>query len=222
MPEAAMPEPPPYTPADADARAATGAKKRNDACAVFLSGDEKRLYQGRCWSARGGRARRGRESPAEVCAGVVVITDANVYFVADGVAGRSYTIRIRDVASVRESSRSAASSVVNVSTKRGRGAEFTFDDGTDAYRALHAALSQWSYSVSARASMRRYATPEQAARVRASYGNRCASCGVSGDAPGVAFEMDHIVEWSRGGLTVDENLQPLCVPCHKRKTRAAQ
>lgn len=33
----------------------------------------------------------------------------------------------------------------------------------------------------------------------------------------LALELDHIVPWSRGGRTVDENLRPLCVPCHQSR-----
>lgn len=32
------------------------------------------------------------------------------------------------------------------------------------------------------------------------------------------WEADHILEWAEGGKTELENLQTLCVPCHKRKT----
>jgi len=64
----------------------------------------------------------------------------------------------------------------------------------------------------------RFATPQMRAEVLARYGNRCASCGVSGDAPGVQLEMDHIVPWSRGGGTRIDNLQPLCGPCNRAKS----
>lgn len=34
------------------------------------------------------------------------------------------------------------------------------------------------------------------------------------------LNADHIIPRSRGGQTVLENLQTMCVPCHKQKTRA--
>jgi 5-methylcytosine-specific restriction endonuclease McrA len=32
-------------------------------------------------------------------------------------------------------------------------------------------------------------------------------------------ETDHIIEFKLGGKTVFENLQVLCIPCHKRKSQ---
>jgi 5-methylcytosine-specific restriction protein A len=34
------------------------------------------------------------------------------------------------------------------------------------------------------------------------------------------LEVDHIVNRARGGLDDEENLQALCIPCHKQKTAA--
>jgi len=36
-----------------------------------------------------------------------------------------------------------------------------------------------------------------------------------------ATEVDHIVELALGGPDTEANLQPLCNPCHARKTQAA-
>lgn len=48
---------------------------------------------------------------------------------------------------------------------------------------------------------------------------RCCSCGASPSAtPGVALQVDHIKPWSRGGETVINNLQTLCVDCNQGKT----
>jgi 5-methylcytosine-specific restriction endonuclease McrA len=45
-------------------------------------------------------------------------------------------------------------------------------------------------------------------------GGKCVKCGA------VAVEVDHIVEIAIGGPEFDlDNLQSLCVPCHKEKTR---
>jgi hypothetical protein len=48
---------------------------------------------------------------------------------------------------------------------------------------------------------------------------RCCSCGASPSiTPGVALQVDHIKPWSRGGETVIENLQTLCLACNQGKT----
>lgn len=36
---------------------------------------------------------------------------------------------------------------------------------------------------------------------------------------GVLWHMDHIVEHAEGGTMEPDNLQTLCIPCHKRKTK---
>ncbi|WP_411144962.1 HNH endonuclease [Streptomyces sp. x-80] len=45
----------------------------------------------------------------------------------------------------------------------------------------------------------------------------CARCGLCFLAS--AMDVDHIVPLSRGGEDVDGNVQTLCRPCHKAKTR---
>ncbi len=48
---------------------------------------------------------------------------------------------------------------------------------------------------------------------------RCRACGASPSImPGVVLQVDHITPWSRGGETVMENLQTLCVACNQGKT----
>ena len=48
---------------------------------------------------------------------------------------------------------------------------------------------------------------------------RCCACGASPSVtPGVVLEVDHIQPWSKGGETVFENLQTLCLPCNQGKT----
>lgn len=44
------------------------------------------------------------------------------------------------------------------------------------------------------------------------YGRSCVKCGDE------AKEIDHIIELDAGGEDALENLQPLCVACHKAKT----
>lgn len=43
--------------------------------------------------------------------------------------------------------------------------------------------------------------------------------GFNREAHGTLWEADHIVEVSAGGETSLENIQTLCVPCHKAKTK---
>lgn len=48
---------------------------------------------------------------------------------------------------------------------------------------------------------------------------RCCTCGASPSVtPGVVLEVDHIKPWSKGGETVIENLQTLCLACNQGKT----
>lgn len=47
---------------------------------------------------------------------------------------------------------------------------------------------------------------------------RCNKCGCHLDQPGLRFEVDHVVPFSRGGKTVADNLQLLCCECHVSKT----
>ena len=47
----------------------------------------------------------------------------------------------------------------------------------------------------------------------------CVACGRSpATHPGVVLHVDHIVAWSKGGLTVFENLQTLCETCNIGKS----
>ena len=45
-------------------------------------------------------------------------------------------------------------------------------------------------------------------------------CGHGCDYVGIDLELDHIVNVAAGGTDDDDNLQSLCVPCHKEKTAA--
>jgi hypothetical protein len=47
----------------------------------------------------------------------------------------------------------------------------------------------------------------------------CCACGASpAKATGVELHVDHVVPWSRGGETILENLQTLCVRCNLGKS----
>jgi hypothetical protein len=47
----------------------------------------------------------------------------------------------------------------------------------------------------------------------------CRACRASpAFSPGVALHVDHIIPWSRGGDTIDENLQTLCEACNLGKS----
>ena len=49
------------------------------------------------------------------------------------------------------------------------------------------------------------------------FGGRCASCGIKlGGSVGV--EYDHVLALVLGGENAEDNLQPLCRPCHSTKT----
>lgn len=46
----------------------------------------------------------------------------------------------------------------------------------------------------------------------------CKACGASpAKQPGVELQVDHIVSWAKGGVTVEENLQTLCSKCNVGK-----
>ena len=48
---------------------------------------------------------------------------------------------------------------------------------------------------------------------------RCCACGASpATTSGVRLEVDHITPWSKGGETIIENLQTLCVACNQGRT----
>lgn len=47
---------------------------------------------------------------------------------------------------------------------------------------------------------------------------KCESCGIY--LQPAAWQCDHIVPVSKGGTNDITNLQVLCIPCHRRKTRA--
>jgi 5-methylcytosine-specific restriction endonuclease McrA len=47
----------------------------------------------------------------------------------------------------------------------------------------------------------------------------CRACGASpASEAGLTLHVDHVVAWSRGGETIDDNLQTLCEPCNLGKS----
>ncbi|MFD7591709.1 HNH endonuclease [Kitasatospora sp. NPDC059812] len=48
-------------------------------------------------------------------------------------------------------------------------------------------------------------------------GSHCEACGLR--FLGSAIDVDHIKPIAHGGQDVDDNVQTLCRPCHKLKTR---
>jgi len=47
----------------------------------------------------------------------------------------------------------------------------------------------------------------------------CVKCGrAPAIYPGLVLEIDHVLAWSKGGETCDENLQTLCYDCNRGKT----
>lgn len=48
---------------------------------------------------------------------------------------------------------------------------------------------------------------------------KCVLCGRSpAMEPGLRLEIDHIAPWSQGGLTTEENLRTLCMPCNQGRS----
>jgi hypothetical protein len=61
-------------------------------------------------------------------------------------------------------------------------------------------------------------TPLLREKIKKRYGNTCQQCGISvRDEPNLLIEIDHIVPISKGGTTVEDNLQALCWRCNRTK-----
>jgi 5-methylcytosine-specific restriction endonuclease McrA len=56
-------------------------------------------------------------------------------------------------------------------------------------------------------------------RVFEKFGKRCAVCGVA-LGYGLPPQYDHIIALANGGRHAEDNLQPLCEPHHRAKTRS--
>lgn len=68
---------------------------------------------------------------------------------------------------------------------------------------------------------RREISDRQRFRTLVRDGFRCQSCGVSPlTKPGTELHVDHVIPWSKGGETVDENLGTKCLQCNLGKGNA--
>lgn len=68
---------------------------------------------------------------------------------------------------------------------------------------------------------KREISERQRFRILVRDGFRCLACGASPlITPGVELHVDHIIPWSKGGETVDENLQTKCKQCNLGKGNA--
>lgn len=68
---------------------------------------------------------------------------------------------------------------------------------------------------------KREISERQRFRILVRDGFRCKACGASPlDNPGTELHVDHILPWSRGGETVDENLATKCKRCNLGKGNA--
>lgn len=68
---------------------------------------------------------------------------------------------------------------------------------------------------------KREISDRQRFRILVRDGFRCKSCGASPlTQSGVELHVDHVIPWSKGGETVDENLQTKCAQCNLGKGNA--
>jgi hypothetical protein len=68
---------------------------------------------------------------------------------------------------------------------------------------------------------RREISDRQRFRILVRDGFRCKSCGKSPSTqPGIELHVDHVLHWSKGGETIDENLESKCKQCNLGKGNA--
>lgn len=61
-------------------------------------------------------------------------------------------------------------------------------------------------------------TPQLREKIKKRDKNTCQQCGISvRDEPNLLIEIDHVIPVSKGGTTVEENLQALCWRCNRKK-----
>lgn len=78
-----------------------------------------------------------------------------------------------------------------------------------------------STATTAKRRTRREVSDRQRFRILVRDGFRCLSCGESPlTKSGVELHVDHIIPWSKGGETTDENLQTKCKKCNLGKGNA--
>lgn len=76
-------------------------------------------------------------------------------------------------------------------------------------------------TLSAKRRTRREISDRQRFRILVRDGFRCKSCGASPlIRPGVELHVDHILPWSKGGETTDDNLESKCSQCNLGKGNA--
>lgn len=74
---------------------------------------------------------------------------------------------------------------------------------------------------SAKRRTRREISDRQRFRILVRDGFRCKSCGASPlNQSGIELHVDHIVPWSKGGETIDDNLESKCKQCNLGKGNA--
>lgn len=64
---------------------------------------------------------------------------------------------------------------------------------------------------------RRKMTPQRVLKIYLARNGRCHVCGMKLPA-GTDYEIDHITALVNGGTDEDDNLAPICIPCHDEKT----
>ena len=64
---------------------------------------------------------------------------------------------------------------------------------------------------------KRAVSSKERMKIAAAQGWKCKSCPKSFDQD-LTFEIDHVIEWSKGGSTRGINLQALCPNCHAKKS----
>lgn len=68
---------------------------------------------------------------------------------------------------------------------------------------------------------RREISDRQRFRILLRDGFRCKACGTSPiSSPGTELQVDHVIPWSKGGETIDQNLQTKCSRCNLGKGNA--
>lgn len=90
-------------------------------------------------------------------------------------------------------------------------------------KALTGRRTRWAANVCSRRAGDAYALRKgdsQAMR-RAVYDRDKGNCAECGEYDG-EWQADHIIEWADGGTHDLENIQTLCLPCHKTKTKESR
>ena len=68
------------------------------------------------------------------------------------------------------------------------------------------------------AGQRALMTPKLREHIKERDNYTCQHCGLSiRDEPNLLLEIDHIIPLSKGGMTIENNLQTLCWKCNRKK-----